>query len=259
MEHSWRRAVNDAATGLAIHNVKRLPKRGESGFILVEVLVAIVVLSITGLAAAQFAITAIRTSYAQQQRSAAIALGSDGIERMRAQIADHTSAPSSYYTDLLPGMGVDDVKKAHANLTAVGAITSQFSDLEATATPDADTSKYIQPVRTTTGKDAKHTTYTVNTVIEKCYRESGTMDCRTASELGIDGHASISGLDGTPDASLRFSILSQDNIPTKGFTFMAKTYMPMVRVVVGVTWSDNIDADKTAVYTTNELLNVIGA
>ena len=215
-------------------------------------------LSITGLAAAQFAITAIRTSYAQQQRSAAIALGSDGIERMRAQIADHTSAPSSYYTDLLPGMGVDDMKKAHANLTAVGAITSQFSDLEATATPDADTSKYIQPVRTTTGKDAKHTTYTVNTVIEKCYRESGTMDCRTASELGIDGHASISGLDGTPDASLRSSILSQDNIPTKGFTFMAKTYMPMVRVVVGVTWSDNIDADKTAVYTTNELLNVIG-
>ena len=67
------------------------------------------------------------------------------------------------------------MKKAHANLTAVGAITSQFSDLEATATPDADTSKYIQPVRTTTGKDAKHTTYTVNTVIEKCYRESGTM------------------------------------------------------------------------------------
>lgn len=156
-------------------------------------------------------------------------------------------------------MGVDDVKKAYANLTAVGVITSQFSDLEATATPDADTSKYIQPVRTTTGKDAKHTTYTVNTVIEKCYRESGTMDCRTASELGIDGHASISGLDGTPDASLRSSILSQDNIPTKGFTFMAKTYMPMVRVVVGVTWSDNIGADKTAVYTTNELLNVIGA
>ena len=96
MEHSWRRAVNDAATGLAIHNVKRLPKRGESGFTLVEVLVAIVVLSITGLAAAQFAITAIRTSYAQQQRSAAIALGSDGIERMRAQIADHTSAPSGF-------------------------------------------------------------------------------------------------------------------------------------------------------------------
>ena len=46
MEHSWRRAVNDAATGLAIHNVKRLPKRGESGFTLVEVLVAIVVVSL---------------------------------------------------------------------------------------------------------------------------------------------------------------------------------------------------------------------
>ena len=68
MEHSWRRAVNDAATGLAIHNVKRLPKRGESGFTLVEVLVAIVVLSITGLAAAQFAICLLYTSPSPRDR-----------------------------------------------------------------------------------------------------------------------------------------------------------------------------------------------
>ena len=68
MEHSWRRAVSDAATGLVIHNVKRLPKSGESGFTLVEVLVAIVVLSITGLAAAQFAITAIRMPSSRVQQ-----------------------------------------------------------------------------------------------------------------------------------------------------------------------------------------------
>lgn len=251
-------ARNDDAAGLVAGRVKRLMKRGESGFTLVEVLVAIVALSIVGLAAAQFAITAIHTSYAQQQRSTAVSLGSDGIERMRAQIADDKSKPAQYYTDLLRGMGTDGVNRAHANLSAVGAISSQVSDLAATDTPDSDTGKYIQPVRATTGGDAKHTAYTVNTVIEKCYRESGTMDCKTASELGIDGHVSISGLDGAPDPSLRSSILSQDNIPAKGFVFMAKTYMPMVRVVVGVTWSDNIGADKTAVYTTNELLNVTG-
>ena len=73
------------------------------GFTLVEVLVAIVVLSITGLAAAQFAITAIRTSYAQQQRSTAVSLGDDGMERMRAQIANVDA--NQYLDELIKGMG----------------------------------------------------------------------------------------------------------------------------------------------------------
>ena len=70
---------------------------------MVEVLVAIVVLSITGLAAAQFAITAIRTSYAQQQRSTAVSLGDDGMERMRAQIANVDA--NQYLDELIKGMG----------------------------------------------------------------------------------------------------------------------------------------------------------
>lgn len=56
MEHGWRTAGSDTAAGLVNNDVNRLPRRGESGFTLVEVLVAVVVLSITGLAAAQFAI-----------------------------------------------------------------------------------------------------------------------------------------------------------------------------------------------------------
>ena len=62
MEYSLRTAGDAPDSGVAASRVNRLPKRGESGFTLVEVLVAIVVLSITGLAAAQFAITAIRSS-----------------------------------------------------------------------------------------------------------------------------------------------------------------------------------------------------
>lgn len=52
MEHGWRTAGSDTAAGLVNNDVNRLPRRGESGFTLVEVLVAVVVLSITGLAAA---------------------------------------------------------------------------------------------------------------------------------------------------------------------------------------------------------------
>ncbi|MFR2313723.1 MAG: prepilin-type N-terminal cleavage/methylation domain-containing protein [Bifidobacterium sp.] len=98
------RTAGDAPdSGVAASRVNRLPKRGESGFTLVEVLVAIVVLSITGLAAAQFAITAIRTSYAQQQRSTAVSLGDDGMERMRAQIANVDA--NQYLDELIKGMG----------------------------------------------------------------------------------------------------------------------------------------------------------
>lgn len=103
MEYSLRTAGDAPDSGVAASRVNRLPKRGESGFTLVEVLVAIVVLSITGLAAAQFAITAIRTSYAQQQRSTAVSLGDDGMERMRAQIANVDA--NQYLDELIKGMG----------------------------------------------------------------------------------------------------------------------------------------------------------
>ena len=73
---------------LAERMLKRgMPKRGERGFTLVETIVAVLVLSLVGLAAAQFAVTAIRTSYAQQMRSTAVSLGDDGVERVQAQIA----------------------------------------------------------------------------------------------------------------------------------------------------------------------------
>ena len=162
MEYSLRTAGDAPDSGVAASRVNRLPKRGESGFTLVEVLVAIVVLSITGLAAAQFAITAIRTSYAQQQRSTAVSLGDDGMERMRAQIANVDA--NQYLDELIKGMGETSVTAAQKNLSDVGAITSQLADLSYTSSPDPDKSKYIQPVRATAGKDAKHTEYTVNTV-----------------------------------------------------------------------------------------------
>lgn len=112
MEYSLRTAGDAPDSGVAASRVNRLPKRGESGFTLVEVLVAIVVLSITGLAAAQFAITAIRTSYAQQQRSTAVSLGDDGMERMRAQIANVDA--NQYLDELIKGMGGGNVRHRRA-------------------------------------------------------------------------------------------------------------------------------------------------
>lgn len=230
-----------------------IAKRGESGFTLVEVLVAIVVLSITGLAAAQFAITAIRTSYAQQQRSTAVSLGDDGMERMRAQIANVDA--NQYLDELIKGMGETSVTAAQKNLSDVGAITSQLADLSYTSSPDPDKSKYIQPVRATAGKDAKHTEYTVNTVVERCFRASGEISCKTASQLGIS-RSSATSYTANTSTSATADILDPGKTVSGAFTFGAHTYMPMIRVVVGVTWDDNMHQGKTCLYTTSELLDI---
>ena len=240
-------------SGVAASRVNRLPKRGESGFTLVEVLVAIVVLSITGLAAAQFAITAIRTSYAQQQRSTAVSLGDDGMERMRAQIANVDA--NQYLDELIKGMGETSVTAAQKNLSDVGAITSQLADLSYTSSPDPDKSKYIQPVRATAGKDAKHTEYTVNTVVERCFRASGEISCKTASQLGIS-RSSATSYTANTSTSATADILDPGKTVSGAFTFGAHTYMPMIRVVVGVTWDDNMHQGKTCLYTTSELLDI---
>lgn len=253
MEYSLRTAGDAPDSGVAASRVNRLPKRGESGFTLVEVLVAIVVLSITGLAAAQFAITAIRTSYAQQQRSTAVSLGDDGMERMRAQIANVDA--NQYLDELIKGMGETSVTDAQKNLSDVGAITSQLADLSYTSSPDPDKSKYIQPVRATAGKDAKHTEYTVNTVVERCFRASGEISCKTASQLGIS-RSSATSYTANTSTSATADILDPGKTVSGAFTFGAHTYMPMIRVVVGVTWDDNMHQGKTCLYTTSELLDI---
>ena len=258
MEHGWRTAGSDTAAGLVNNDVNRLPRRGESGFTLVEVLVAVVVLSITGLAAAQFAIGAIRTSYAQQQRSTAIALGSDGIERMRAQIAGSKAKPSHYYQDLLHGMGADGVKQAQANLAAVGAITSQVSDLASTATPrcghleihSAGAYHHGQGRQT----DHLHGEHRGGEMLQT-QRHHGLFD-----RFGPGHHRHQRHLRcGRQDGRVTESQHSGRRIHSRErFLYQTRTYMPMVRVVVGVTWPDGMQRGKTCVYTTTELLNVIG-
>lgn len=201
----------------------------------------------------QFAITAIRTSYAQQQRSTAVSLGDDGMERMRAQIANVDA--NQYLDELIKGMGETSVTAAQKNLSDVGAIASQLADLSYTSSPDPDKSKYIQPVRATAGKDAKHTEYTVNTVVERCFRASGEISCKTASQLGIS-RSSATSYTANTSTSATADILDPGKTVSGAFTFGAHTYMPMIRVVVGVTWDDNMHQGKTCLYTTSELLDI---
>lgn len=235
-----------------------MPKRGERGFTLVETIVAVLVLSLVGLAAAQFAVMAIRTSYAQQMRSTAVSLGDDGVERVQAQIASVNS--DSYFTELTKGMSADGVKEAYNALLDAGAFTAnagasasaQISDLGYAATVDGS-GKYVQSARTTQGKDFKHSTFQVYTVVEKAYRLSGTMQVKTASEWGLPNH----GLEYVSGGGASADVNDRTKAVTKAFTSgSTNTYVPVIRVVVGVTWPDNLTKGKTCIYTTSTLLDV---
>ena len=120
-----------------------------------------------------------------------------------------------------------------------------MADLSYTSSPDPDKSKYIQPVRATAGKDAKHTEYTVNTVVERCFRASGEISCKTASQLGIS-RSSATSYTANTSTSATADILDPGKTVSGAFTFGAHTYMPMIRVVVGVTWDDNMHQAKPA-------------
>ena len=235
---------------------RRMPKRGERGFTLVETIVAVMVLSMVGLAAAQFAVTAIRTSYAQQMRSTAVSLGDDGMERVRAQIASVSS--DSYFDELTKGMGESDVDNAYTALEKAGAFTvngtvaTQTKDLGWAATADGS-GKIIHPARVTTGKDFKQSKFNVYTVVEKAYRLSGTMQVKTASEWGLPDH----GLDYVNGGDASSDVWTPTKSVTKAFkSGSANTYVPVIRVIVGVTWPDNQTKNKTCIYTTSTVLDV---
>ena len=59
-----------------------------------------------------------------------------------------------------------------------------------------------------------------------------------------------------PQQAPTADILDPGKTVSGAFTFGAHTYMPMIRVVVGVTWDDNMHQAKTCLYTTSELLDI---
>lgn len=65
---------------------RALLKRMQRGFTMVEVIVAIGMLTLVGLAAAQFAVTAVHSSYTHQQRAIAVGLAESGMEQVQESV-----------------------------------------------------------------------------------------------------------------------------------------------------------------------------
>mgnify|MGYP000054877724 CR=1 FL=1 len=80
--------------------------------------------------------------------------------------------------------------------------------------------------------------------------------CKTASQLGIS-RSSATSYTANTSTSATADILDPGKTVSGAFTFGAHTYMPMIRVVVGVTWDDNMHQAKPCLYhPRRELLDI---
>ena len=89
---------------------RALLKRMQRGFTMVEVIVAIGMLTLVGLAAAQFAITAVHSSYAHQQRAIAVGLAESGMEQVQESVKGKDG--NTIFSTLTSGMSKSGAQEA---------------------------------------------------------------------------------------------------------------------------------------------------
>ena len=146
----------------------RLPRRGQKGFTIVEVLVALLILLATATMTAQLSIQAIHTSYSQQQRSTAMTLSLAGMEQVRSTVRGISG--SEYFASLTKYYDESSSESVAKKLNEYGVlqIDGDFSDLKGDmsvvyAESAADTSGVSDPLVPSTVLNKNGTDYTINT------------------------------------------------------------------------------------------------
>lgn len=223
--------------------------RNEQGFTLIEVIVSIALVLVAGLAAAQFTITAIHTSHAQQQRAAAVSIANGSLEQAEALLG--SNKPQDYAKTLVKGVKESESEAAWKAVSDLGAVSADDMDLFYQSDSTSDTGG-VTVKRTAQPEESRSGTFTVYTVLGKCYRRQGTAACKSANALGLP-HGGLQS--GSTDVSSQ--VRSNTDMPTAPFknSADAHTYIPMLRVMVAVTWPDVGGSAKTCVYATSRLID----
>lgn len=259
--------------------VRHMPRRGEAGFTLVEVIVALILLLIVGTSAVQFAVNSIHTSMEQRQRSTALTLGISAMEKAMATV--NGKSGSDYLAALTAGQTADDEQKAYDALVKLGVIDKD----DASVTPVAVGGSGDGTIAVDNGSDKKvnGTSYTVYTLVSKCYRATtdtaNSVDCvagPSADDMATGTYsyvcANATECASTDSTGLADAFTSSSAIPkgafckksASGTTSGSTVYSPMLRVTVVVAWrfrggnvEDTTDGVQE-VFTTTEYLDCSG-
>lgn len=236
-------------------------RRNQQGFTIVEVLVALLILLLVGTVAVQFAVSAIHTSYQQQQRATAMTLSTSGMEKVRSRIRGMSG--DSYLASITAGTTEDQAKAAYDALKKDDVVRDgDFQLAWSDGTAPASGSIAYSAVDTTSSSQTNGTEFNVYTVVGKCYRVvSGSSSSNSAACSAIDtstmGTPEYVDADNGTTAELT-SALTDPTKSAKGpFKLGGLTYEPMLRVTVAVEWQFGGfgSSGEKEVYATSEYLD----
>lgn len=238
--------------------------RNQQGFTIVEVLVALLILLLVGTVAVQFAVSAIHTSYQQQQRATAITLSTSGTEKVRSRIRGISG--DSYLASITAGTTEAQAQQAFNALAADGVVASGDGQLAwSDGTAPASGSIAYSAVDTTSKDVTNGTEFNVYTTVLKCYRiVSGGSSANQAACSAIDTSTMgtpeyVDSANGTSD-ELKAAMTDPTKCAKGAFKLGSVTYEPMLRVTVAVEWQYGGlgSSGSKEVYATSEYLDCSG-
>lgn len=231
--------------------LSRMRGRGETGFTLIEVIVAVVILTIVGMTAAQFAVRSLVTSREMQQRAAAASLAQDQLEKLQSQISSNAETSrhaQSYFNAFVKNISKGGYEQVNSDLK--GSVLPDFQNAVGgisvynNGTIDESGVPSVEKIR------KSDTDYTLYAVVAKCFRSSDSMTLLTSMPSGtytyLDKKTSVD------DKALNSPA---DYVEGRFSDSSGKTYYPMLRLTVFAKWHNNSKSND-CIYSVTKLIDL---
>lgn len=231
--------------------LSRMRVRSESGFTLIEVIVAVVILTVVGMTAANFAVRSLVTSREMQQRAAAASLAQDQLEKLQSQISSNAETfghAQSYFNAFVKNISKGGYEQVNSDLK--GSVLPDFQNAVGgisvynNGTIDESGVPSVEKIR------KSDTDYTLYAVVAKCFRSSDSMTLLTSMPSGtytyLDKKTSVD------DKALNSPA---DYVEGRFSDSSGKTYYPMLRLTVFAKWHNNSKSND-CIYSVTKLIDL---
>lgn len=233
--------------------LSRMRVRSESGFTLIEVIVAVVILTVVGMTAANFAVRSLVTSREMQQRAAAASLAQDQLEKLQSQIssnAETSGHAQSYFNAFVKNISKGGYKQVNSDLE--GGVLPDFQNAVggiSVYNNGTIESGGVPAVKTIRKSD---TDYTLYAVVAKCFRSSDSMTLLTSMPSGTYTYLDLDKKTSVDDKALNSPA---DYVEGRFSDSSGKTYYPMLRLTVFAKWHNNSKSND-CIYSVTKLIDL---